>query len=300
VSTSTSDVDIRVEKRGVVSVLVPLYNHAKTIERSLASVLLSDCSHIELIVCDDASTDRSFETAVAWIGAHEHHFESTRVLRNPRNLGITGNVNRLVGMAAGEFVTFLGSDDELPARSVDLQRACLQARLDIDFVFANCGTIDSESRRVKGKVVNDRRARMLRRPACATFDIVFNWSLAWTRLFARRAACLRLGPYLSEHSFEDRWCTLKIAQTGRLDYLHEVVYLYRLRPRSGTAGIDQERVLRDLRDVERRAVAESSGLLRSLLQIRVKSAPENGPVARLPWLGVRYAIALSHRLLVGR
>lgn len=292
-----------VEKVGIVSLLIPIYNHESTVERALESVLCSDCSKIELIVCDDASTDQSYERAAAWIDAHRDRFESVRSLRNPENLGITRNLNQMIGLAAGEFLTLFASDDELAENSVDLQRSHLQHNAAIDFVFANCGTIDPSGQTITGKVVSDRRARLVQRPTCSLVDIVFNWSLPWSRMFARRGALLKLGPYLEEHSFEDRWSTLMIARTKRYGYLHEVVYLYRLRPHgSGTAGIDQQRIFRDMRIVEEKMAGESLGSLRLLLQIHVRSASHNGRyrMKRLIWLAVRLLIATGHRLLVGR
>ena len=291
------------QKRGVVSVLIPLYNHERTVEATLDSLLLSDCSTIELIVSDDASTDRSYECACTWIDEQSRRFESACVFRQSRNLGITGNLNYLVGHARGEYVTLVASDDKLTAQAIGAQREYLAANPDTDFVFGNVGKIDSAGNILDDTFVNERRAAALRSRTCATFDMVFNWDLTWSRLFARLSAFLRFGGYIAEHSFEDRWCALKILQTGRFGYLHRVVHLYRFRGEStGRAGIDLQRILGDLQDVERRLVSETTGLLKVLLLIRSRSLRRagRGPRDRLFWLLMRRAIGAGHLLLIGR
>lgn len=290
------------DEPGIVSVLIPLYNHEKSVGEALDSVLESDCGRIELIVSDDASSDASFERARAWIERHGRHFHRAEAVRQPRNVGITGNLNSLIARARGEYITLLASDDKLTPKAVDAQRGYLESNPDKDFVFANVGKIDPDGRISGSSFVSDRRAAFItRRRTCATFDVLFNWDLTWVRLFARRAAFLRLGSYIEDHSFEDRWCALKIVETGRFGYLHQVVHLYRARKSgTGTAGIDLQRILSDLWDVEHLLVRESSGLLKVLLWMRARSFRRAGGAGpdRIFWLIVRRSIGALHRLLL--
>jgi len=285
---------------GVVSLLIPLYRHERTVGAALDSVLLSDTSRVELIVSDDASPDDSFEVARAWVEAHAHRFLRASVVRQPRNLGITGNLNALMTFATGEFVTLFASDDLLAARAIDVQREYLAAHPEADFVFANMGIVDEEGRIVRSRVVGHRRARLLQRPTCSMFDIVYRWGLPWPRLFARRSAFMALGPYIADHSFEDRWSALVILRTGRYGYLDDVVQFYRLRARGGaTGGIDSAILLRDMHDVERRLARESTGLLRLLLWTRVRSFPTSAhrQLDRWIWVSLRRLIQGIHRTL---
>lgn len=297
---SDANTQLRPEARPyLVSVLVPLYNHASTVVRALDSILQSDTSTICLIVCDDASSDRSLEVAQSWIGANGHRFASALVLTNPKNLGITRNLNGLLAYARGEYVTLLASDDELAARAIDVQAAYLQSNQDIDFLFANCGTIDAVSEIVNDRVVSDRRAAWMRRANCAMLDIVFNWSLPWTRLFARRAAFTRLGPYPQRYVFEDRWATLQIARTKRFGYLHTVVHLYRLRPAGlGTAGLDRTQMLKDTFEIEEEALTRTRGWLWFLLRIHTLAHVRTSWWApmRVVCRAIQLVLILGHRL----
>lgn len=286
---------------GVVSLLIPLYRHEHTVERTLDSLLDSDTSCVELLVCDDASPDQSLAVARAWMDRHARRFHRAELLVNPVNLGITGNLNRLVQASRGEYVSILASDDELAPRAIDVQIDHLRRRADHDFVFGNVALIDPEGRMVQDKVVCDRRARFLRNGTICLVDLVFVWGLPWTRLFGRRDAFVRFGPYLDEHSIEDRWSALKIAQTRRFGYLHDVVLRYRLRPGGGTGGLEQALVLRDMFDVERRLLPHTTGLLRALLTIRDRSfrRPGTQRLDRPFWWLVRRILDATHRFVAG-
>lgn len=288
--------------KGLVSLLMPVYRHEHTIERALDSLLLSDCSAIELIISDDSSPDRTYEVAEAWLESYASRFYSARAVKQPRNLGITGNLNYLAKLATGEFITFFASDDELAPRAIDMQMKYLLDRPAKDFVFANVAVIDPNSRVLCERIVSRRRAMLLTNDTCSVLDMVFNWGPPWSRVFGRRESFTQIGQYIDEHSFEDRWGALKIAQSGRYGYLDTVVQRYRVRGReTATGGIKQERLVREMQDVEERLEQSTTGFLRLCLIVRVRSFNKPGRFkpSRLFWRGLSGAISTGVRLVFG-
>ncbi len=93
-----------------ISVIVPVFNAATTIEYTVGSILsptfFEDC---ELILVDDGSTDGSAEKCDRMADIHE----CIRVIHR-KNGGVSSARNEGVKMAAGEYVTFVDSDDILP------------------------------------------------------------------------------------------------------------------------------------------------------------------------------------------
>jgi glycosyltransferase involved in cell wall biosynthesis len=277
-----------------VSVVVPLYNHEQTVEAALDSILMSDTLRVELIVGDDASRDRSLALADSWLSRNRRRFARAELIANPKNLGINGNLNLLTRVATGQYITLLASDDELAPMALDRQADCLDARLEWDYLFANCALIDEAGAIVSARVVGARRARMLGKRSCALVDLVFRWYLPWNRLFARRVPYLGLGPYAAELAFEDRWAALKIAETRRFGYLHEVVHNYRLRSvGQHTPGLSHTSVVKDLLAVEAEAVSQSTGLLRVLIAIN-----SGAYVRGNRWSPVRLACRASQACVV--
>lgn len=289
------------EKVGITSVLMPLYNHESTVGKSLNSILLSDCSKIELIICDDTSSDQSFEIALLWIEENRNKFESVHIVKNPINLGINKNLNKLMSFALGEFITFFSSDDELTHEAIDKQKLYLVNNPQNDFVYANCGLINQSGQIISAKVIENWRAKVINQLYCSIVDLVSMWGVTWSRIYARREPFKKFGEIPEYLSFEDRWCALKIAQTKRFGYLHEVVHLYRVRELgTGTAGINPNTILKDMMVVERMAFKESSGLLKILLFVRINSHfdPNCPSKIRFPWLLLRKLIRFFHYVII--
>ena len=96
------------EPRPTVSVVVPAYNRELTLPRTLDSVLAQTYADFEVLVVDDGSADGTAAVAEAYAGRDGR----VRLLRQPRNAGVSAARNRGLREARGEFVAFLDSDDE--------------------------------------------------------------------------------------------------------------------------------------------------------------------------------------------
>lgn len=92
-----------------VSVLVPVWNLEELVVRALDSVPRRD--DIEILICDDASTDGTAAAVSAWIAAHPDAY--ARLIRHPYNRGIGAARNSLFNEARGEYVASLDGDDWL-------------------------------------------------------------------------------------------------------------------------------------------------------------------------------------------
>ena len=89
----------------LVSVIIPAYNRAGTIERSVRSVLDQTVKELEVIVVDDCSTDQT-ESVVLQI-----HDNRVRYDRLGEQSGACVTRNRGVDLARGELIAFQDSDD---------------------------------------------------------------------------------------------------------------------------------------------------------------------------------------------
>lgn len=87
-----------------ISVIIPLYNKASEIERTLRSVARQSVQPLEIIVVDDGSTDGSAEVVEAMA------LPLVRLVRQ-QNMGVSAARNRAMQMAQGEWVALLDGDD---------------------------------------------------------------------------------------------------------------------------------------------------------------------------------------------
>ncbi len=90
-----------------VSVCVPMYNNAGTIERCLRSILEQDGVDFEIVVVDDDSTDDGAAIASSLLRPGD------RLVKNQPRLGLNGNHNKCLELARGTCVQFVHGDDWL-------------------------------------------------------------------------------------------------------------------------------------------------------------------------------------------
>lgn len=90
-----------------VSIIMPAYNAAHTIEESIQSVLAQTYEAWELVVVDDGSTDGT-QAVVSQLLAQEPRI---RLLQQPTNQGVAAARNRGIAQTTGVMIAFLDSDD---------------------------------------------------------------------------------------------------------------------------------------------------------------------------------------------
>lgn len=93
-----------------LSVVIPVYNTAATLDRCVMSVTAQAVDGMELVIVDDGSTDGSPEMCDEWAKKEP----SVRVVHQS-NQGLGAARNAGVALCTGEFVTFVDSDDALAA-----------------------------------------------------------------------------------------------------------------------------------------------------------------------------------------
>ena len=92
---------------GLVSVLMSVYNGASTLEKAAASVLTQTYRDLELILCDDASTDDTWRI-MQRIAASDAR---VTIFQNETNLGLGASLNRCLSRAQGEYIARQDADD---------------------------------------------------------------------------------------------------------------------------------------------------------------------------------------------
>ena len=97
----------------LVSIMMSAFNAGDTIDYAIRSLLAQSYQNIEVLVCDDHSSDNTLTIAQEWAQKDSR----VRVFRSNKNQGTYNIRNDLIREAKGEFLTFQDSDDyALPSR----------------------------------------------------------------------------------------------------------------------------------------------------------------------------------------
>jgi len=99
----------------LVSVIVPVYNAAAFLDKSVSSLLRQTHSNIEVILVDDGSSDDSLKKCREW----EKTDSRVRTLVHEKNMGSEAARNDALDVMKGQWVMFLDADDEYDAQAVE-------------------------------------------------------------------------------------------------------------------------------------------------------------------------------------
>jgi glycosyltransferase involved in cell wall biosynthesis len=96
----------------LVSICLPVLNGEDLVARAVRSALAQDYSNIEVVIVDDASSDRTVDAL------REEFADRVRLFRNAERSGQARTTNAALGLADGDFIKFLHHDDYLEQQCV--------------------------------------------------------------------------------------------------------------------------------------------------------------------------------------
>lgn len=116
-------------ERPLVSVLMTSYNREKFVAEAVNSVLQSTYKEIELIICDDGSTDKTVEI-IRSIAAKDRR---VRLHQNEKNLGDYPNRNMVASLATGKYLKYVDSDDMIYPWAIECMANMMEANPSADW-----------------------------------------------------------------------------------------------------------------------------------------------------------------------
>lgn len=100
----------------MVSVIVPVYNAAPTLEHCLHSIITQTYTNLEIILVNDGSTDNSASICDSWASMDSRIL----VLSMQQNEGVSVARNIGLQVATGDYCCFVDSDDWIDARHIEI------------------------------------------------------------------------------------------------------------------------------------------------------------------------------------
>jgi glycosyltransferase involved in cell wall biosynthesis len=127
------------ENNILISVVIPSYNRASLLPRTIESIIKQKINDIEIIIADDGSKDNT-EQVVKEL-SKKHPF--IRYIKNPINKGEAAARNLGIKAVTGKYVAFLDSDDEWLPNKLSLQLDLIENNPDkYDLVICDYYLVD--------------------------------------------------------------------------------------------------------------------------------------------------------------
>lgn len=118
----------------ILSIVIPLYKGKEFLAETLESIISQwDEEKVEIVMCDDVSTDGTFEVAKKY----SELYKNIKLFRNEVNLGMDGNFEKVVNLATGEYIWFCGQDDIFGKGAIEKVLNVIQKGNTIDFMYVN-------------------------------------------------------------------------------------------------------------------------------------------------------------------
>lgn len=234
----------------LVSVCIPCYNAEKTIEKTILSVLNQTYSNIELIICDNKSTDNTVQII------HSISDSRLKLFKNETNIGIVLNFQKSLSHATGQYVKMLCADDIISSDCIEKQLNAFIKNKDknISIVVSEKEVINENNKKLfvkrfpgkEGfydgenliKMCLIRGTNIFGEPGCVLFD----------NEIAKRTSGFIIEEELTYVVDLNFYCQL--LKKGNLIVLKEPLFSFRIINTSGTAGFKwkQARIFNKLID----------------------------------------------------
>jgi glycosyltransferase involved in cell wall biosynthesis len=208
-----------------LSVLLVTYNHARFIERALASIEIQDfAQEMEVVLADDASDDATVALVRQWAS---HVDFCVRVLEPVPRLGITQNYYRGFSQCLGRFVAVLEGDDEwLYADKLTSQVDLLQTHPDLSMAATRVLLYDDVTGSSSVLPLIGLNTMHIEVTGRALADS--NWFATFSCCMYRAESIERLPPEIFETTAYDWLVNMAVTAYGNAGLVPTVATLYRI------------------------------------------------------------------------
>lgn len=212
------------KKASKISVIVPVYNVAKYLNRCVESIVGQTYQNLEIVLVDDGSTDASKKYCDAW-----RKKDSRIKVVHQKNRGLSAARNTGIKKSTGKYLVFVDADDYLaPSHIEDLYHALSATKADIA-VAAH-------------QVIYPKRTLTVQAPAQATMlskdalhALLYHQidTAAWSKLYKK--SLFKRIKYPVGKFAEDTATTYKLFHQAKLiSFCHQPTYYYVIHPQSLT------------------------------------------------------------------
>lgn len=208
-----------------VSIGLPVYNGENYLEEAIDSILAQTYKDFELIISDNASTDRTPDICQAYANKDPR----IRYYRNEKNIGAAVNFNRVFELSSSEYFKWAAHDDII---APDYISECIEI-LDNDDSIVLCNSkakfIDES-----GEVIEDYNNKLINvnspKPQNRFGDLIFYDHMCFDVFGLIRSDTLRKTSLIKAYPGSDR---VLLAEHGLINRFHEIPkYLFYNRDHS--------------------------------------------------------------------
>jgi len=215
-----------------ISVLLPVYNASRYLERAVRSLFAQTFSDFEILALNDASTDDSL-TILNRLAQSDARL---KVIDAPKR-GMSGQLNEGLKLAQSEFIARMDSDDVASPDRLSKQVEALDARTDVGLIAGAYELIDDR----------DRPIAALKQPkdhdALVEIMLTGRNPICHPLVMYRKSVIDRVGGYdASMYPSDDLDLWLRMSEVTKLAALDDVLLKYRQHSDSVSETLQEQQI----------------------------------------------------------
>lgn len=209
------------DKKPLVSVIMTAKNFERFVDEAIASIMNQTYKNLELVVVDDASTDKTADIIRGW----EKKDGRVVAIFNTESILPSRARNKAAQIARGKYLAILDSDDVALPERLSTQVDYMETHPELAAIGSHAEIID-----VNGKHLSEKRKS--KNITDIRYAMVLQNQFIHSSVMMRKGVFDRLGGYRSEYDFaEDYDIFSRILETGDMSNVDAV--LIRFRASSG-------------------------------------------------------------------
>ena len=214
------------------SVIVTCYNHEKYVVQCLDSIVCNRIPKLELIICDDCSTDNSVENVERWLIRNSSRFERFQFIKHQKNKGVAASLNELINYSSGDIISPLASDDYYLPNTLSKRRDFFKKNKKLMGAFSDGVAVGLENQVFSKSLVDSSNLKRLNHNDLGFHEqVLFKWAEPINLQCWRRDAFKMHG---GGFEFEDVFCedlnfALWALSENSFGYIDSICYAYRCR-----------------------------------------------------------------------
>ena len=231
---------------GLVSILIPSYNHENYVQKTVKSIINQTYKNIELIVIDDGSKDNTFEKILELKKDCERRFVNV-IFQKKENEGTCKTLNKLLSLSKGEYIYIIASDDLAKPEAIEKEINFLNNNKDYALCAGDNDIIDEndiicywDNKRnnvykaedavfkTNGEYLkNERKSVNFNSSDFGDYGLLNYSNFIPNGYLIRKNIFDIIGEFTPEAPLEDYWLMLQISKFAKMKYIDEPLFSYR-------------------------------------------------------------------------
>lgn len=224
-----------------VSVIIPIYNVEKYIERCARSLFEQTLEDLEYIFIDDCTPDKSVDILESVLKEYPHRIPQTQIIRLPQNIGLPSVRKKGISIARGEYIAHCDSDDWVEKDMYELMyNEAVKNNYDIvRCLFTMCNEAYSKKCYKIPAEIYTQKEKLL------SYEIEeYGCNAIWDKLIHRKIFTNYDIVYPNLNMYEDRVIvTQAIYYSKKIGYIDRPLYYYYQNPTSMCHESGEDKIL---------------------------------------------------------